>query len=253
MPRDPFAFQSDDDNPLTLTRSPESQTSMASSQGGFNELSLDKDPQSLTHAQLRSKGANISARNDLHPYVQTLSVADVDSCVALENAAFPENERCSREKVRQVCICVSPVREMVLQWLGSPSRATAKLRTLTCVRASGIVRFNARECSDVQKRKKENVILSAMSWTPSPSISRPMNGQASVVSPLSLISSTVHLPPQRLFRTLPRPLLHFRPRRTYIIRTHLRDCASNQLSLPDQKSRFDCACRCDQMRVQHRH
>lgn len=154
MPRDPFSFQSDDDNPLTLTRSPESQTSMASSQGGFNELSLDKDPQSLTHAQLRSKGANISARNDLHPYVQTLSLADVDSCVALENAAFPENERCSREKVRQVCICVSPVREMVLQWLGSPSRATAKLRTLTCVRASGIVRFNARECSDVQKRKK---------------------------------------------------------------------------------------------------
>lgn len=99
MPRDPFSFQSDDDSPLTLTRSPESQTSMTSSQGGFNELSLDKDPQSLTHAQLRSKGANISARNDLHPYVQTLSLADVDSCVALENAAFPENERCSREKV----------------------------------------------------------------------------------------------------------------------------------------------------------
>ena len=35
----------------------------------------------------------------LHPHVQTLSTADVDACVALENAGFPENERCSREKV----------------------------------------------------------------------------------------------------------------------------------------------------------
>ena len=38
-------------------------------------------------------------KGNLHPYVQTLTVADVESCVALENAAFPEHERCSREKV----------------------------------------------------------------------------------------------------------------------------------------------------------
>lgn len=43
----------------------------------------------------------IRTKNDLHPYVQTLSLADLDSCVALENAAFPEEERCSREKVRE--------------------------------------------------------------------------------------------------------------------------------------------------------
>jgi hypothetical protein len=35
----------------------------------------------------------------LHPYVASLSIRDVDACVALEEAAFPEHERCSREKV----------------------------------------------------------------------------------------------------------------------------------------------------------
>ena len=35
----------------------------------------------------------------LHPYVATLGIGDLDACVALENAAFPEHERCSREKV----------------------------------------------------------------------------------------------------------------------------------------------------------
>lgn len=35
----------------------------------------------------------------LHPVTSVLSVNSVDDCVALENEAFPENERCSREKV----------------------------------------------------------------------------------------------------------------------------------------------------------
>lgn len=43
----------------------------------------------------------IRTKNDLHPYAQTLSLADLESCVALENAAFPEEERCSREKVSE--------------------------------------------------------------------------------------------------------------------------------------------------------
>lgn len=47
----------------------------------------------------------IRTKNDLHPYVQTLSLADLESCVALENAAFPEEERCSREKVREPTLC----------------------------------------------------------------------------------------------------------------------------------------------------
>jgi hypothetical protein len=36
----------------------------------------------------------------IHPYTRPLTVSDLESCVALENAAFPrEEERCSREKV----------------------------------------------------------------------------------------------------------------------------------------------------------
>lgn len=38
--------------------------------------------------------------HELHPYVQTLALADLDSCVSLEEAAFPIEERASREKVR---------------------------------------------------------------------------------------------------------------------------------------------------------
>ncbi|KAF1812054.1 acyl-CoA N-acyltransferase, partial [Eremomyces bilateralis CBS 781.70] len=34
----------------------------------------------------------------LHPYVQALTLSDIESCVKLEEAAFPPTERCSREK-----------------------------------------------------------------------------------------------------------------------------------------------------------
>lgn len=50
---------------------------------------------------VNSQEREIRTKNDLHPYVQTLSLADLESCVALENAAFPEEERCSREKVSE--------------------------------------------------------------------------------------------------------------------------------------------------------
>lgn len=36
--------------------------------------------------------------DELHPFVQVLSVSNVDDCVLVENA-LPEPERCSREKV----------------------------------------------------------------------------------------------------------------------------------------------------------
>lgn len=38
-------------------------------------------------------------RDVLHPYTQTLTLNDVESCVRLEEATFPAHERCSREKV----------------------------------------------------------------------------------------------------------------------------------------------------------
>lgn len=40
------------------------------------------------------------ARDKLHPYTQTLSLTDVESCLRLEEAAFPPPERATREKVR---------------------------------------------------------------------------------------------------------------------------------------------------------
>jgi hypothetical protein len=64
--------------------------------------------------RLLSRNTNInrassSKFDSLHPYTSILSLADVDQCVELENSAFPENERCSREKVRPVSApdCVS--------------------------------------------------------------------------------------------------------------------------------------------------
>jgi hypothetical protein len=41
------------------------------------------------------------APTNLHPYTRPLTISDLESCVALENAAFSDpNERASREKVR---------------------------------------------------------------------------------------------------------------------------------------------------------
>lgn len=40
-----------------------------------------------------------SKLDELHPFVQLLSLSNVDDCVTVE-ASFPEPERCSREKVR---------------------------------------------------------------------------------------------------------------------------------------------------------
>ena len=44
-------------------------------------------------------------RDALHPYVQTLSLSDVESCVRLEEETFPPQERCTREKVS--CAAIS--------------------------------------------------------------------------------------------------------------------------------------------------
>ena len=86
MPRDLFGRVPQD--AAELTASPETQNSGAA--GRDDGLGLGP-----------SRGLKVDnkALSDLHPYCQTLSSSDVASCVALENATFPENERCSREKV----------------------------------------------------------------------------------------------------------------------------------------------------------
>lgn len=99
MPRDLFSQK----NEATLTASPESQTHaedlLATDQGGYNEFTIHRQDGTPNFVNSRFGKANGKNLSDLHPYVQTLSLMDVESCVALENATFPENERCSREKV----------------------------------------------------------------------------------------------------------------------------------------------------------
>jgi hypothetical protein len=58
----------------------------------------DKPAQGTMFAAQAQKN---SKRDDLHPYTQTLTLRDVESCVILEEAAFPPQERATREKVSQ--------------------------------------------------------------------------------------------------------------------------------------------------------
>ena len=51
-------------------------------------------------------GQRNEKRDYLHPYTQTLTLNDVESCVRLEDVAFPPNERCSREKVSAVRLII---------------------------------------------------------------------------------------------------------------------------------------------------
>jgi len=77
--------------PVTLTESPNS-TEESGEHHGNGQFIILRD-----HQAQPSKGPKGLAK--LHPYTRPLTLSDVDSCVALEDVAFPENERCSREKV----------------------------------------------------------------------------------------------------------------------------------------------------------
>jgi hypothetical protein len=91
MPRDPDL----EDKPIALTESPHStdEYEVQHSNGGFVVAG--------DHKEGESKPFNDLAK--LHPYALLLTISNLDSCVALENAAFPiEQERCSREKVSQI-------------------------------------------------------------------------------------------------------------------------------------------------------
>lgn len=82
---------------------------------GYNRFTLSSNSYNKTHLSEGMKKAE--KRNDLHPYVTTLSLDDVESCVKLEEATFPEHERCSREKVRPMRISehgTSPIPQLSL-------------------------------------------------------------------------------------------------------------------------------------------
>lgn len=71
------------------------------------------DPES-PQDRLRKDMLDEDRRNELHPFVQTLSSSHVDSCVVVENAAFPENERCTREKVSAIFMVITVFRITIM-------------------------------------------------------------------------------------------------------------------------------------------
>ncbi|KAL6717208.1 hypothetical protein ACLMJK_005123 [Lecanora helva] len=112
MPRDLFSSDTKDDS---LVASPESQTpkpegappTATSDNDSYPEITIHTDEASESTMQHRPFGrAKANDYDDLHPYVQTLSVSNLESCIALENAIFPEQERCSPEKFRyRLTVC----------------------------------------------------------------------------------------------------------------------------------------------------
>jgi len=96
MPRDLFPERPTEE--AHFSKGPESDTSERSAEskdnGGFIIYPHSDNSPRRTEAIKK-----IERRENLHPYVSTLSLADVESCVRLEEASFPEPERCSREKV----------------------------------------------------------------------------------------------------------------------------------------------------------
>ena len=104
MPRDLFSAAPRED---TLVASPESATPRPELSDGTEgtvaagqDFTIYRDEAKPANAHPlhhgRAKGIE---KDNLHPYVQTLSISNLEDCVALEKAVFPENERCSREKV----------------------------------------------------------------------------------------------------------------------------------------------------------
>ena len=79
----------------------DSMTLDESNQSSNSEYTMSGDDVQDRQIQLYDKPL---PKDGLHPHVQTLSITDLEACLVLENAAFPESERCSREKVQDYSI-----------------------------------------------------------------------------------------------------------------------------------------------------
>ena len=113
MPREQFASDADPKDE-SLVASPDSELIRPgeysddsvpggkSSSSGYNQFTIHRDEtqeDTGSALQLHRDRERIKEQNNIHPYVQTLSISNLEDCVALESACFPEQERCSREKV----------------------------------------------------------------------------------------------------------------------------------------------------------
>lgn len=86
------------DEPTPLYKSPDQETPSRSGAAMYDDaIGYPHQPMKET---VSGATKNVERIYKLHPYVANLSLAAVESCVKLEDAAFPEHERCSREKVR---------------------------------------------------------------------------------------------------------------------------------------------------------
>lgn len=90
MPRDLSAMAND------RTLEDMSSLSKVSDENNSYKQNLSQQDEDQMIATLSQRSKQL---DELHPYTQTLSLPDIESCVVLENAAFPPEERASREKV----------------------------------------------------------------------------------------------------------------------------------------------------------
>ena len=92
MPRD----SDDEEKPAVLTESPDQAPHAEDSPGGEPSNRFVVVGKGQDSSNEPPPARTIRA---LHPYTRPLTISDLESCVALENAAFPEHERCTPEKV----------------------------------------------------------------------------------------------------------------------------------------------------------
>lgn len=91
--------------PITLTESPNSVTTERSESPASEQSSPSTERQQQQQQQFvivpEAQQAMIKTTN-LHPYTRPLTLSDLESCVALENAAFTDpRDRATPEKVSQ--------------------------------------------------------------------------------------------------------------------------------------------------------
>lgn len=139
MPRDLEAVAKEDGMP-PITKSPDT---------------MEERPRLMDFEDEEAMISALSQRNEkrdeLHPYTQTLNLSDIDSCVKLEEAAFPPEERATREKVSRIPINQSitnlsrmtpPCHRDMLVILTSCMRCLLPLRS--CVSSSGLLPTSER-------------------------------------------------------------------------------------------------------------
>lgn len=95
MPRD-----LENEKPPTLTESP---NSVGTERSDSEETSPSPTSERQKAFVIIPQERQIKTKtpNNLHPYTRPLTIQDLDSCIALENATFTDpNERATPEKVR---------------------------------------------------------------------------------------------------------------------------------------------------------